>query len=100
MRAAVAPALDERQMLRVVNLRRQREFADWLRQQIAAEIFDYIDAYYIPTDMGDVIPTGYTYPVPVIGCEKTPDLVAVEGLYEALHSTWPSPPVAWPYSAT
>jgi hypothetical protein len=73
---------------------------DWLRQQIAADIFDYIDADNIPTDMGDVTPTGYADPVPVIGIEKIPYLVALEVLYEASNSTCPTPPVAGTYTAT
>lgn len=78
-----------------------------LRQQIAADIVDYIDTdngNNIPTDMGDVVPTGYTDAVPVIGIEKVPYLVAVEVLYEASNSTYPtptpSPPAAGTYTAT
>ena len=54
-----------------------------LRQQIAANIVDYIDADDIPTDMGDVIPTGYPHAVPVLGIEKIPYLVAIEIIYQA-----------------
>ncbi|CAN5527883.1 hypothetical protein BH20VER3_BH20VER3_00350 [soil metagenome] len=54
-----------------------------LRQQIAANIVDYIDADDIPTDMGDIVPPGYVDPVPVLGIEKIPYLIAIEVIYEA-----------------
>jgi hypothetical protein len=71
-----------------------------LRLQIAANIVDYIDQDNVPTDMGDVVPDGYTNTAPVIGIEKIPYLVAVEVIYQASNSTCPSPPVPGTYSAT
>jgi hypothetical protein len=71
-----------------------------LRLQIAANIVDYIDQDSVPTDMGDIIPEGYTDAVPVIGIEKIPYLEAVEVIYEASDSTCPTPPVVGTYSAT
>lgn len=56
---------------------------DWLRLQIAADIVDYIDSDSIPTDMGNATPVGYPQPIPIIGIEKVPYLVAVEVIYEA-----------------
>lgn len=71
-----------------------------LRQQVAANIVDYIDTDDVPTDMGDIVPDGYAIAVPVIGIEKIPHLVAVEVIYQASNSTCPSPPVAGTYTAT
>lgn len=62
---------------------------DWLRQQIAANIVDYIDSDNTPTDMGDILPAGFGAPVPVIGLEKTPYLAGVHVIYEASGSTYP-----------
>ena len=85
----------------IANLQDYQMFGDdWLRKQIAANIVDYIDADNIPTDMGDIVPAGFTIAVPVIGLERIPQLVAVEILYEASDSTCPTPPVAGTYSAT
>ena len=61
---------------------------DWSRQQIAANIVDYIDADSTPTDMGNVAPATFA-PVPVIGLEKSPYLAAVEIIYQASGSTYP-----------
>ncbi len=54
-----------------------------IRQQIAANIVDYIDADDIPTDMGDIVPPSYVDPVPVLGIEKIPYLIGIEVIYEA-----------------
>ncbi|MEY2561465.1 MAG: hypothetical protein QOG51_1880 [Verrucomicrobiota bacterium] len=62
---------------------------DWLRKQLAANIVDYIDTDNAPTDMGDIIPPGFTIAVPVIGTEKTPYLAGVHIVYEASDSTYP-----------
>lgn len=70
-----------------------------LRLQIAANIVDYIDQDDIPTDIGDFTPgPGYADPVPVLGIEKIPYLVAVEVIYEASNSTCPNPPAVGTYT--
>lgn len=83
------------------DLQYQQLFNDSrLRLQIAANIVDYIDQDSIPTDLGDVLPTGYTVAIPVLGIEKIPYLEAVEVIYEASGSTCPTPAVIGSYSAT
>ena len=57
-----------------------------LRLQIAANIVDYIDSDSVPTDVGDVLPDGYSEAIPVIGIEKIPYLVAIEVIYQASNS--------------
>lgn len=57
-----------------------------LRLQIAANIVDYIDSDSIPTDVGDVVPAGYTEAIPILGIEKVPYLVALEIIYQASNS--------------
>jgi len=57
-----------------------------LRQQVAANIVDYVDTDDAPTDMGDILPDGYTdpaYNVPVIGIEKIPYISSLFVTYEA-----------------
>lgn len=54
-----------------------------LRLQIAANIVDYIDADNIPTDLGDLKPTGFAGELPVIGIEKIPYLGHIFIIYEA-----------------
>lgn len=54
-----------------------------LRLQIAANIIDYIDADSIPTDLGDIAPGSGLDPIPVLGVEKIPQLVAVMVIYQA-----------------
>lgn len=62
---------------------------DWLRQQIGANIVDYITPDNTPTDMGDVIPSGFGLAVPVIGLKKMPYLSGVNIVYQASGSTYP-----------
>jgi uncharacterized protein (UPF0333 family) len=62
---------------------------DWSRKQIAANIVDYADSDSKPTDMGDIIPAGFTTAVPVIGLEKMPYLSGVYIVYQASNSTYP-----------
>ncbi len=54
-----------------------------LRLQLAANIVDYIDSDNIPTDLGDIIPDGYTMPIPVIGIEKIPYLTTLFITFQA-----------------
>ena len=56
---------------------------DRLRLQIAVNIVDYIDTDNIPTDAGDLTPTGFPAPIPIIGIEKIPYLGHVMVIYEA-----------------
>jgi len=67
---------------------------DRLRQQIAANIVDYIAPLEAPTDMGDVAPAATASPapspVPVIGIERIPYIHAVEVLFQA-SNTSPAP---------
>jgi hypothetical protein len=72
---------------------------DWSRKQIAANIVDYIDADYTPTDMGDIAPAGFPNAVPVLGIEKTPYLAGVHIVYQASGSTYPGAG-AGPFAAT
>src|SRR5207244_290767 len=58
-------------------------------EQIAANIVDYIDTDNTPTDMGDIVPPGFSVGVPVIGIEKTPYLAGVYVIYQASDSTYP-----------
>ncbi len=69
-----------------------------LRLQVAANIIDYIDTDNTPTDLGNVVPTGFTDAVPVLGIEKIPHLAAVEILYQASNSNYAGIPGT--YSAT
>ena len=62
---------------------------DWLRKQIAANIVDYVDSGSAPTDMGDIIPSGFANAVPVLGLKKTPYLAGVNVVYQASSSTYP-----------
>jgi len=43
---------------------------DWSRKQIAANIVDYVTSDNTPTDMGGIIPSGFSIAVPVIGLRK------------------------------
>jgi hypothetical protein len=62
---------------------------DWSRKQLAANIVDYIDTDFEPTDVGDIAPAGFPNAVPVIGIEKTPYLAGVHVVYQASGSTYP-----------
>jgi uncharacterized protein (UPF0333 family) len=62
---------------------------DWLRKQIAANIVDYVTPDNTPTDMGNIIPSGFSIAVPVIGFKKTPYLSGVNIIYQASNSTYP-----------
>ena len=62
---------------------------DWLRKQIAANIVDYLTPDNTPTDMGDIIPSGFGIAVPVIGLKKMPYLSGVNIVYQASNSTYP-----------
>jgi hypothetical protein len=63
---------------------------DRLRQQIAANIVDYIAPAGAPTDMGDVVPSTGGTPIPVIGIEKMPYIHAIEIIFQA-SNTNPAP---------
>src|SRR5207302_7458096 len=78
---------------------------DRLRAQIAANIVDYIDTDNTPTDMGDTAPSSGGSAVPVIGIEKIPYIHAIEIIYQASNSTYPTPtpspnPAPGGYTAT
>src|ERR1700730_5889473 len=74
----------------IANLQDYQMFGDdWLRKQIAANIVDYIDTDNTPTDMGDIVPSGFSIAVPVIGFKKTPYLAGVNVVYQASNSTYP-----------
>ncbi|HKN84981.1 MAG TPA: hypothetical protein VJW17_16165 [Pyrinomonadaceae bacterium] len=62
---------------------------DWLRKQIAGNIVDYINSDNTPTDMGNIIPSGFALAVPVIGFKKAPYLSGVNIVYQASNSTYP-----------
>ncbi len=84
----------------ITSLQNYQMFGDdWLRQQIAANIVDYITADNVPTDMGSVIPSGFTVAVPVIGFKKMPYLSGVNIVYQASGSTYPGSGVGT-FSAT
>jgi hypothetical protein len=74
----------------MANLQDYQMFGDdWLRQQIGANIVDYITPDNTPTDMGNIIPTGFGIAVPVIGFKKMPHLSGVNIVYQASNSTYP-----------
>ena len=74
----------------IANLQDYQMFGDdWLRKQIAANIVDYVTTDNTPTDMGDIIPSGFGIAVPVIGLKKTPYLSGVNIVYQASNSTYP-----------
>jgi hypothetical protein len=56
---------------------------DRLRRQVAANIVDYIAPAGNPTDMGNVMPSGGTSTIPVIGIEKIPYLGGIFVTYES-----------------
>ena len=63
---------------------------DRLRQQLAANIVDYIAPAGAPTDLSDVAPSSGATPVPVIGIEKIPYIHAMEVVFQA-SNTAPAP---------
>lgn len=74
----------------IANLQDYQMFGDdWLRKQIAANIVDYLTSDNAPTDMGDIIPSGFGLAVPVIGLKKMPYLSGVNIVYQASNSTYP-----------
>ena len=74
----------------IVNLQDYQMFGDdWLRKQIAANIVDYVTSDNTPTDMGDIIPSGFGIAVPVVGVKKAPYLSGVNIVYQASNSTYP-----------
>lgn len=74
----------------IANLQDYQMFGDdWSRKQIAANIVDYATSDNTPTDMGDIIPSGFGIAVPVIGFKKMPYLSGVNIVYQASNSTYP-----------
>jgi hypothetical protein len=74
----------------IANLLDYQMFGDdWSRKQIGANIVDYVTSDNTPTDMGDIIPSGFGLAVPVIGFKKTPYLSGVNIAYQASNSTYP-----------
>jgi Tfp pilus assembly protein PilX len=74
----------------IANLQDYQMFGDdWSRKQIAADIVDYLTSDNTPTDMGNIIPSGFSIAVPVIGFKKTPYLSGVNIVYQASNSTYP-----------
>lgn len=74
----------------ISNLQDYQMFGDdWLRKQIAANLVDYVTADYTPTDMRNIIPSGFSIAVPVIGFKKMPYLSGVNIVYQASNSTYP-----------
>ena len=74
----------------IANLQDYQMFGDdWLRKQIGANIVDYINSDNTPTDMGDIVPSGFSIAVPVIGFKKIPYLAGVNIVYQASASMYP-----------